>query len=141
MKKLKLTLLFVGTILVLLITFFTGSFLGATQSYMRESVFRSLSIVNDLKGLRKGKIEDQIKYKETSLDIEILLAMEYEKLGYSWVLFPFPSDNTKFLKSIASYRKQHPSTLKSKPSETEYQFILANEELIKQYGQGNEVVK
>ena len=141
MKKIKITLFSLSALLIFAITFFAGSFLGSYQSYMRESVFRGLFLVNDLKSLRQGNTEKQIATKERMLDGEIFAAMQSEKTGFSWVLFPFFQDNQKYLKSIANYRKQHPSTLKSKQSDAEYQFILANEELMKQYGQDNEVAK
>ena len=137
MKKLKITLLSLGVLLILTITFFVGSFLGSYQSYMRESVFRGLYLVNDLKALRQGNVEKQITSKEIMLDMEILMALQAEKKDYSWALFPFVQDNQKFLKSIAKYRKQYPSTLKGEPSDDGYQFILANanKELQKKYGE------
>lgn len=136
MNKLKITLLIVGALLILIVTFFAGSFLGAYQSYMRDSIFRGFHSASDLKMLRQGDIEKLIAGKEMILDADILMAMESEKTGFTWVLFPFIQDNQKFLNAIATYRIQHPSTSKSKPGDDEYQFVLANKELQEKYGIG-----
>lgn len=136
MKKLKITLSILGALIILTITFFLGSFLGVSEAYLQDSALRGSLLATELQSLREGKLKLLIEQKETSLDLEVFLAMQSENKGYSWVLFPFYKDNQRLLKQIANYRKEHPSALINKSSEDKYQFVLANKELQEKYGVG-----
>lgn len=141
MKKIKIALLSLSVALILIITFFAGSFMGAYQSYMNESIFRSLLLVNDLKLLRQGDVKKQIANKDLLLDAEILTALRSNKTGSSWVLFPFVQNNQQYLHKIANYRKQFPRLPNSNIGKEVDIFISANEELIERYGQENGAIK
>ena len=131
-------------LVVLAITFFIGSWVGAAQSYFRDSAARGLYLVQDLKALRQGKVEEQIKLKESMLDVEIYMAVESNKSHLSWVLFPLLPDNRRYLEHMAEYRKQYPSQIKSEEGlgdKAPQLYILANQELVNTYGKATGEVK
>lgn len=97
--------------MALFISFIAGAYIGAVQFSQMNSSSRAYLLVRDLQEIRAGTHDQQVKSKEAELDSEVVQALSFLEFGHAWLFWPFSEgyDHDTYLRSIARYRKAHPS--------------------------------
>ena len=129
--------------------FFVGVKEGVWQFFLLESSAKAILLTLELQDLRAGNTKKIIDTKEIELDGELVRFGDFRREGRPrvfWFQDGYVRDHTKYMKRVASYRKQYPPFApsldygKDNPMKEEFekyaQEIKAiTAEVIKEYGE------
>jgi len=91
--------------------FIAGAHVGFYQWWLLDSSVRATMLAGELRALRAGNSDKLIPMKEIELDTAIVDAFRFQESGQSWIFWPMAKsfEHARYLRSVAEYRKQHPS--------------------------------
>ncbi len=93
--------------------FVAGVRVGASESAWLQSSVNGALLVGELRALRAGNASKLVQAKEMELDAQVLNFHRLESQGHPWLFWPETRnfENERYLRSIASYRREFPPVL------------------------------
>ncbi len=105
-------------IILLASTFYFGGLLGFSYRQMDDSAANAMLLAQELQQLRKEaeseSLSELIAEKEFALDMYLVRLTKYrQQKQIHWLYWPLSSsrDHDAFLRVVAQYRQQHPSSV------------------------------